>query len=387
MDSHMLVRSKGSEDPTVSEWQSNHSLAGRVFHRLKEEFIKTALKGYKDRPRGLESFTDSRAATGSALAHVFREFNLINFHFTAGFVDWQLLRHPAIAQKPIVITLHDTNAFTGGCHYTSGCNRFTDACGACPQLGSKVEHDFSRRNWERKRKALGARQAATCAVGSSQWIAEEAKRSSLLRGYRVEAIHYGIDTAIFRPRDKGASRQALGVPLDARVIMFAASGLSNPRKGFAFLVEAIKGLRQEANVLLLAVGNGASSLNEDIKQLNLGPVNNDRLLPLVYSAADIFVIPSIEENFALTALEAAACGLPAIGFDVGGIPELIVDAETGFLVSAKSVESLRDRIRALVSEPARAMEMGMRARKRVEELFALSIQGAKYRALYETLTS
>src|SRR5436190_12968983 len=316
VDSHMLVQNKATEDPTVREWPSNGPLAGRFLRRLKDEFIKSALTRY-NRPSGFESFTDSRAATGTALANALAEFDLINLHFTSRFVDWRLLGHPVIAQKPVVITLHDTNAFTGGCHYTSGCDRFLNACGSCPQLGSKTEHDLSRRNWTRKRDALRKRRAATGVVGSSEWITQEAKRSSLLGGLHVVPIHYGIDTQVFQPADKEAARRVLRIPTDARVVMFSAARVSSPRKGFLYLAEAMKHLSSAANIVLLSVGAGAPSLNGAVRHLDLGPVNNDRLLSAVYSAADVFVIPSLEENFALAALEAAACGLPVIGFATG----------------------------------------------------------------------
>jgi glycosyltransferase involved in cell wall biosynthesis len=219
-------------------------------------------------------------------------------------------------------------------------------------------------------------------AGNSEWVAGEAKRSSLLGNFPIQAIHYGIDLETFRPRDKESARRVLGIPAEAALVMFVADGVSNPRKGFAYLVEALKQLRASRPTVLLSVGRGNQRVEGPFEHLHLGSVNNDFFLSIAYSAADVFVIPSLEESFGLTLIEAAACGVAGVGFQAGGIPELIEPGGTGFVVPLKDSAALAGRISEIISDPARCREMGVRSRKRAECLFSLEVQGRKYRDLY-----
>jgi glycosyltransferase involved in cell wall biosynthesis len=348
--------------------------------------IKSSVKSYSQaRPKGFESFTDSRAGSGLAMAKAFSDSDLVNFHWIGGFVDWSVFAHPEVSLKPIVITLHDMNAFTGGCHYTSGCEKFVKCCGSCPQLGSESDEDASRANWNRKRAALRQRKGPTSVVGSSNWISEQAKKSSLVGELPIKTIHYGIDLDLFYPRDKAAARKLMSIPGDAAVVMFAAAGVGNPRKGFAYLAEAMSGMQSPRKVVLLSVGAGNPKVEGNLDHIHLGPLDNDVFLSAAYSAADVFVIPSLEENFALTALEATACGLPIVGFNAGGIPELIEHARTGFVVPLKDSVTLRAAILDVISDRTRCAALGVSSRKRTEELFSMEIASRKYRALYEEL--
>jgi glycosyltransferase involved in cell wall biosynthesis len=186
-------------------------------------------------------------------------------------------------------------ALTGGCHYDGGCGKFTQRCGACPVLGSTADDDLSRAVWTRKSAALSKLAPDRLhLVGTSRWIAAEAKRSSLLGRFPVSVIPNGLDTTEFAPRDKGYSRDTLGVPRDTKVVLFVADSAANRRKGFDHLAAALAGMTDESNLFLLSVGGGKPNV-PGLPQLHLGKIAHDRMLSVVYSAADVFVIPSLQE--------------------------------------------------------------------------------------------
>ena len=383
VDSHMLVHSKIGQDPTVSEWKARSSVMSRVARKIRIEAVKRSFSRYRGtRPKNVECFTDSRAESGYALARDLERYDIINVHWTSGFLDWRLLAAPQFRNKAVVFTLHDMNHFTGGCHYAGECVGFTKNCGRCGQLGSTDEDDLSRSIWQNKRDTLQSRGVRnTQAVGDSRWITAEARRSSLFADVPVRTIHYGIDTSVFRPRDREAIRRCLGIPPDTTAIMFAAASTANPRKGFEFLCRALLGLKERSNVMLLSVGSG-SPVIDGISHLHLGQIQNDLFLSLAYNAADVFVIPSVQEAFGLTALEAAACGTPSIGFNTGGIPDLIEDGETGYLVPLRDVSSLQERLLQFIDNPAGRARMRFNSRARAKSLFSFNRQAEEYRSLY-----
>lgn len=135
---------------------------------------------------------------------------------------------------PLVWTCHDMWAFTGGCHYSGNCDRYTKSCGSCPQLHSGTDRDLSRWVWQRKHQAW--KELNLTIVTPSKWLAECARNSSLCQGLRIEVIPNGLDTQIYKPINKQQARNILGLPLDAQIILFGAIGATSaPRKGFQLL--------------------------------------------------------------------------------------------------------------------------------------------------------
>jgi glycosyltransferase involved in cell wall biosynthesis len=278
------------------------------------------------------------------------------------------------------------NAFTGGCHYDQGCGKFRSTCGACPQLGSTVTRDLAYRIWLRKREVYNAIPPNRIHfITPSRWLAREVEMSSLLGRFPVSVIPNGLNTAVFSPRDRSLGRDAMEVPQHACVLLFVSDSTENRRKGFHLLAEALEGLQENRNLCLLSLGTGNLQLKRPIPHLHLGHIKNDRLLSLIYSIADLFVIPSLQDNLPNTCLEALACGTPIVGFEVGGIPDMVRPGLTGSLAPAGNSIALRNAILDLIEKPDILKKMSVNSRRIAEAEYSLETQARRYVQLYEEM--
>lgn len=383
-DSQMLVLYRHSSDPAVRALRRPASLLSRVRRRLRRDWIRLALERYAaTRPAGYERFSQDRTEYGADLLAQLPACDVVNLHWIGGFVDYQSFFAAVAAHTPLVWTLHDTNPFTGGCHYDGGCGRYNSGCGTCPQLGSKHEKDLSSQIWQRKLGILGRLQRERLhIVAQSRWMANEASSSVLLRRFPVTTIPIGLDTDVFSPRDHRTARAALEIPQDARVVLFAADSATNRRKGFDLLTQALACLSDLPNVFLVSLGRGEPVIEAQIPHLHLGHLGNDRLLSLVYSSADVFVIPSLQDNLPNTVLESLACCTPVVGFAVGGIPDMVHPGVTGLLAPAQDVGALGRAIRQLLEDPDTRARMAANCRRVAVEEYALEKQAQAYVDLY-----
>ena len=384
-DSTMFVRQADGNDPSVVEMHSSRALLDRVRRRIRKEWIARDFQSYRaTRPPGLEPFHDSRSIAWFDFLRDLPKCDILNLHWVANsFLDYESFFSKVPATTQVIWTLHDMNAFTGGCHYDAGCGRFTDCCGRCPQLGSLDPKDLSHRIWERKAKAFARLDSSRLQfVAPSRWLAEELGRSSLAGRFQISVIPYGLDLNNFAPRDRATCRDLLGLPLDAKVLLFVADGLDNERKGFALLAAALAVLPRDLPVAILSVGHNKPDVAIDVPWIHIGAVNNDRQLSVVYSAADIFIIPSLEDNLPNTVLEAMACGTPVLGFAVGGIPDMVRPGVTGMLVPPADSEALGRAIVQLLSDPEHLGEMGACCRRVATEEYSSDLQAIRYSMLY-----
>ena len=302
------------------------------------------------------------------------------------FIDYRTFFAAVPQHTPVVRTLHDMSFFTGGCHTEVACGKYTTHCGACPQLGSHRTKDLSHQIWQRKRAAFESVQPDRLhLVTPSRWLASEAKRSSLLHKLPVTVIPHGLDTEVFRPQERDFAREVLRVPQDASVVLFVSEPVHRHIKGFALLAQALNGSSDLTNLLLISVGSGKPPVEVQIPSLHLGCIENARLLSLVYSAADVFVLPSLLENSPLTALEAIACGIPVIGFAVGGVPEIVRHRVTGLLVPPNDVATLRTTIGGLLQDSAKRTEMAVNCRRVAVQEYALEVHVQRYVELYQSI--
>jgi glycosyltransferase involved in cell wall biosynthesis len=386
-DSWMYVANRSSADPNVIAFTPTRSPFGRAQRALRRWQLQRELQPYVgQRPAGLEPFSDDRTIYGDDPIRHMPDCDIINLHWIAGFIEIAGLLRRATRSTPVVWTLADQNPYTGGCHYDEGCGRFATACGACPQLGSTETADLSARIAARKRVAVAAvAPGGLHIVALSRWIADEVRRSTVMAGVPVSVIPNSVDTDLFAPGDRAAARHALGIPAEARVLMFAADSLENRRKGFAKLTQALAGLDSSAQLLLLSLGEGKPSIGTAIPYLHLGHVDSDARLVAAYRAADLFVLPSLQDNLPNTALEALACGTPIVAFAAGGIPDMVRPGLTGLLAPVGDVEGLRDAIRTLLDEQAAREALRHTCRSVAVREYGAELHAQRYMQLYTQL--
>ncbi|MGB5631832.1 MAG: glycosyltransferase family 4 protein [Waterburya sp.] len=316
-----------------------------------------------------------------------KKADVINLHW----IGREFLKIEELQQlnKPLVWTLQDMWSFTGGCHYSESCDRYSVSCGACPQLGGNKERDLSRWIWERKTKAW--QDLDLTIVAPSTWIADCARSSSLFRDRRVEVIPFCLDTDKYKPVDRQTARELLNLPQNKQLILFGAfSSTSDERKGFQLLVPALQNLSQAGwgeSVELLVFG--ASQPKEPIelgfKANYLGRFDDDVSLSLLYSAADVMIVPSIQESFGQTASESLACGTPVVAFKATGLKDIVDHQLSGYLAKPYEVEDLAQGIAWVLEDSQRHQQLRLNARAKAISTFALELQAHRYSSLYEEL--
>jgi glycosyltransferase involved in cell wall biosynthesis len=350
--------------------------------QLKVE-LKSSLLG---RPSGLEMFNVSRCPIPTPYDPQRFTGDILHLHWIARLVDYQSFFAAVPDELPIVWTLHDMHAFTGGCHYTAGCEAFATECSHCPQLGRRGATDLSNRTFHVKQRALQGKNLHV--VAPSNWLMEQACRSPLLAGARsFHTIPHGVDVEIFSPQHKAAARRSWGLPQDRVVIGFGADLIDIRRKGLGLLLDALERLPTKTPVVALVFGKGElpSSGRRLPHVKSIGFLDEPHSQAAAYSATDIFVVPSLQEAFGLTGLEAMACGTPVVAFATGGMLDDVRPAETGLLAQVGNSADLAQKIAWLVDRPHERQQMGAQARAMVLREFNAVKQVECYIHLYRSL--
>lgn len=382
----MLVSQRESRDPTVLPMRPSNKWLDRVKRRLERKRLYREHFPYKEPISKTEIFADDRGVWTDNIRAQTAAADIIQLHWVCDFLHYEHFFRQVPDHIPLVWRLADMNAFTGGCCYDEHCGRYEEACGCCPKLESQNSEDLSRAIWKRKKKALDLLSNQRLHIVTlNQWMAKQVRRSSLFGRFQCTVIPNGVDQDEFRPLEREIARQALGVPNDCQVLAFVAESTKNTRKGFQLLTAALERLVGRREFFLLIVGDANATSFPNWRSLQTGFVQCVRCLRQIYSAADVFVIPSLEDNQPNTVLESMACGTPVVGFKTGGIPEMVEDGATGLLVPPGNVEELARAIEFLLDRPQDRSAMGTRARKRIEETFSRANQVQKYFDLYSRL--
>ena len=302
-------------------------LLGKSVH---EEALK--VKEYKNRPVGLEMFSTAEQCADLRNFPFLADFDLFHLHWVAEFLNPDSLQ--CLKGRPVVWTLHDMRPFTGGCHYAGECRKYRQNCGACPQLGSSDQRDMSFQIWQRAMTIY--RELDLHIVAPSQWLADEAKQSSLFKRFPVHVIKNAHDFATFRPLNKKQLRHNTGIGDNETVLMFSSQDLGNTRKGTAHLLNCLKKMAQtplKDTLRIMLLGNNPPEMffNLGLKASAFGHANSAEQMAVAYTIADAVLVPSLEDNSPNVIAEAAGCGTPVIAFAAGGIPEMLCHKETGWL--------------------------------------------------------
>lgn len=385
VDVQMLVRDKQTANPAV--YPAGTSWIDRKLNYLRfvweRLIIFMANKGSRK-----NLFQISIANTGMNISRhpLVCEADIIHLHWiNQGFLSLVDIKELIGLGKPIVWTLHDLWPATAICHYPDRCRMYQEACSFCPLQVPSPLFDLAASVFKQKKKMnLGQ----VHFVGCSRWIASMAQQSALLEKAAFVSIPNPIDVSVFSPVGKKAARSNLQLPADKYLFLFAAAKLSDTRKGAAYLVEACKRLKQQyqEKIEIVLMGNGSEEFCEALpfKVNSLGYISDPTIMAAAYSCADLFIIPSLEDNLPNTIMESMACGTPCVGFHIGGIPEMIDHQVNGYVAEYKNSDDLAVGIQWVLTNKDTAA-LSDACVKKVQENYTEQVVAEKYITLYEQL--
>lgn len=379
-----LIFSKGdkSEDIPMAEPFFESKFAQKLFN-ISTKWIEPRLlkRETTEKGHGL-----SIGVIGHPLAiqkKAIEEADIIHLHW----INSRFIRTKAIEhfKKPIVWTLRDAWPYTGGCHYTTDCERYKTGCGNCPLLNSTDPNDITRKVVSTKRKHLpqGIRYIAL-----SHWTAEQARNSYLLKDRPVQVILNCIDDIFLSPTHTCATeiRKEFGLPQDKTLILAGAAKLDSKYKGYT---EILPELPDSHSCHLVTFGRMSKALQAKIKipSTHLGTITAPEQLKKLYHAVDLFIAPSTQEAFGKTLAEAGACGLPVICYDLGGPRDIVINGKTGYRIPVNKTSEFIQRTLDLATQPNLRKEMGQAAIEQTHSHFRPNIIARQHIDLYSQLLS
>ncbi len=389
VESAMLARSRLSKEEAIHETRVEPGAERREAHwkLVQRECVdanRTEISNTK--------FSVARPGFDPSAHPLVASADVIHLHWVCGFLSAAGVAALASTGKPMVWTLHDQRPLTGGCHFSAGCAGFISGCEQCPQLRF-TPHGLTSASVADMRDAVPARLVV---VAPSRWLANCARESLVMAGRRTAVIPYGIDTAVFRPHEQAAARRELGLRDDAICIVFGADNSGERRKGLDVMADAVTAAMADAEfdravgdgrVQLLVFGDcpakSLSRLHAPVRAL--GRINSDVRLAKMFSACDLLLLPSLEDNLPNVLLEAMCCGVAPIAHEVGGIPDAVADGVNGSLVRAGDVQGFAAALVAAVRSPATVARWRGECRREAPQRFSLAATAGAYRALYESL--
>jgi glycosyltransferase involved in cell wall biosynthesis len=380
IDSEMWVRYKLTNDPSVIRYNPSvklHHRANRVFRRwyLKNERKNCKITG---------DFFQDRSEYGGLELEQLKHADVINIHHAWDFINYPSFFNEVGKKTPIVVTMHDMSTITAGCSYTGHCTNFLEKCGCCPILTRRHVQDLSRKQWERKFKAYHSLEKKKIHfVSCSTWLADEARRSSLVKDLSLSVIQNGVDTSVFKPLDRESAKKLLDIPLNEAVVAFSAASVNDERKGLRYLYDAIHAMKNKPFILTWGKNNPPSI--EGVSGLHLGNIENERMMTAAYNAADLLVVPSIQDNLPNVILESMSCGLPVVAFDSGGISDMVINENTGLLCKTGSSHSLSKCIQRLIQDDVLRNHCALMGPKVVKNKFSMELNARNYINLYQSL--
>ncbi len=390
-DCRMLVRYRDTDDASVSAIADDQGFKGdeRFLMEIpvQEHYINAQRTDVSN-----TMFSLPYPGYDISQSNMAQNADIINLHWVSQYQSPVTLHHLFALGKPVVWTLHDQWAFTGGCHYSAGCEGYCGNCKKCPQL---TDDPFSLPEAVLRDKEELFKNADLTIVTPSRWMGDCASKSRLFKTFPVEVIANSLETDLYSPLAKDQAKNRLGISADTITFLFGAIDGTEKRKGFSELVNAMEFCRKSTlfqelleadRIRLLCFGSPNHQLDRTgIPVISLGPLETDEEIREAYSAAEIFLLPSLEDNLPNTVLEAMSCGTPVIAFQVGGVPDMVTDGVTGRLVRAFDVEQMSEAIVSLALNPDQRSSMGEACRETVLKNYPLPVQAENYLNLYENL--
>lgn len=305
------------------------------------------------------------------------DFDVLHLHWIEDYygdmLSWVDLK---TIRKPIVVSLHDCVTFTGGCHYCYDCLGIYKKCINCPL---KICHNTAQTNYLLKEKMYSVLKPYF--IAPSKWMQTIARKSHLLSNHRVDFIPHGIDTSVFRIIPKDIARESLGYKTDDLILLAGAVSITEKRKGMSDLpviLSQIKLLYPHKNVRMLCFGKATIKL-EGIEYVGMKSDVNEMVL--LYSAADVMLVPSRQEAFGLTTEEAMACGTPVVIYKETGMEDMIVCGENGYVAEKENINDFVHGVKLCIDNP----NYGLNARNRIETHFTAEQMAYNYIQLYKQI--
>jgi len=349
--------------------------------------LEVYFHAFLTRTTGLQGY-GSNLSTRRLENFILKEkFDLIHLHNLHGYyLNLSFIGFLGKLNIPIIWTLHDGWPITGRCAYLSDCEKWKTGCGNCPHLSwyPKTYFDSSAFMW-RKKKEYFTSEWNPIIVCPSQWLADKVKESYLNK-FKIKVIPNGVDTEVFKPKDKIEIRKKLKMAPDKKVILSVAADLRDERKGAKYFFEALKYIKAD-NWMVLTIGKRIN-LNREVKTAvnikQLGYISDKNLISDIYNVADVFCITSLDDNFPTTVLESMACGTPVVGFRVGGIPEQVTE-DCGILVEPKDAKALGEALEKVINNEKMREEFSLNCRKRVLDNYSIKKFRERYIKLYKEI--
>ena len=383
----MLVREKQTDRLSVTGLKMS---GWRVWQFIWERILIWK----ENRFRKHNLFAVDIANTGTDITTIpeFQEADIIHLHWiNQGMLSLNDIRKILQSGKPVVWTMHDMWPCTGICHHARECDKYHQECHHCPYIykgGSKK--DLSNQVFKKKKELYQL--APITFITCSQWLKGRAGQSALLNGHTIVDIPNPINTSLFKPQNTLVARNRMGLPTDKKLILFGSVKVTDKRKGIDYFIESCKllaethpELKEELGVVVY--GKNSEQLKSMIpfQVFPLDFINSDKELVNVYNAVDLYVTPSLEENLPTTIMEAMACGVPCVGFNVGGIPEMIDHLHNGYVAEYKSAEDLANGVIWTLNESEYHTLSEEACRKAVSN-YSESIIAKKYIDIFNKIT-
>ena len=384
IDSHMLVRSKKSDDWTV---QGPVTRIEKLFNIMRG-FIGSQLMKLQ-RSQNVNFHSGDLLPSNLAKTINACDADVVHLHWVAG--ETMSIEDMGRIKKPIVWTMHDMWPFCGAEHVTDYEINARWRLGYIKSNRGNSERglDLDRYVWQRKLKAW---QNPMHIVAPSHWLADCAKGSKLFQNKAITVIPNTLNTDVYKPLDNAFCRQALNLPNDKKIILFGAMGGGRDKnKGYDLLVAALEHLSLSFNADDMACVIFGQSQPQQAPELPfktqwLGHIHDDATLALLYNAATVMVVPSKQEAFGQTASEAQACGTPVVAFNCTGLTDVVDHQQTGYLAKAYDSVDIAVGLQWILDNPAECGRLGKNARLRAEKLWSIDSVVEQYCRVYSMVS-
>lgn len=390
---HKAVKSVGVDSKIITLKTSINSnevylLKRSLIYKVVNRIVSYQEKKILDRFQNKENlpFSFGRMGTSIVKNPFVQQADIIHLHWINGqFLSYREINRLMNLKKPVVWTFHDSWPMTGGCHVRYGCDRFKESCGCCPELHSSLPTDISNQIIKKKKKwYVGENLTIIC---PSKWMQKNASISSIFGKCRIVQVGNPLDTEIFQNKKNQIYDNKI------RVLFGASGALELEYKGYSYLVDAINYLKQNRpdiidKMIIQIFGTSQTKLEglEDICTETLGFIKTEEEMASVYSQADVYVFPSLDDNLPGTVMESLACETPVVAFKTGGVPEMIKHRDNGYIAEYRNADDLAEGILWVLANNEGNV-LGRRGRDSILMKYSLECSGKKYLEIYNSIIS